>query len=127
MDFKDRLELAMQRSGITAAELSRVSGIREGAISSYRKGLYKATQSNLERLAEALHVSIPWLMGVVPDEEDTIEINKEPDISMDDELLDAKLIRSLTKLTPSELEKVDSFVQGLLAARGGAAFPRGLI
>lgn len=117
MDFKDRLELAMQRSGITAAELSRVSGIREGAISSYRKGLYKATQSNLERLAEALHVSIPWLMGVVPDEEDTIEINKEPDISMDDELLDAELIRRLVQLTPSELEKVDSFVQGLLAAR----------
>lgn len=117
MDFKDRLELAMLRSGMSAAELSRVSGIRESAICSYRKGLYKATQSNLERLAEALHVSIPWLMGVVPDDEDTIEINKEPTTQLDDELLDLELIRRLTQLTPTELEKVDSFVQGLLAGR----------
>ena len=122
MEFKNRLELAMQRSGMTAAELSRISGIREGAISSYRKGTYKATQSNLERLAEALHVTIPWLMGVAPD---TIEIKEEPDTTMDDELLDAKLIRRLVELTPSEREKVDSFVQGLLAAREGAASPRG--
>lgn len=57
--------------------------------------------------------------------DDTIEIKEEPDITMDDELLDAKLIRRLVELTPSELEKVDSFVQGLLAAREGAASPRG--
>lgn len=117
MEFKDRLELAMKRRGMTAAELARASGVKEGPISRYRTGQYQAKQGNLERLAEALHVSIPWLMGVVPDEEDTIEINKEPDISMDDELLDAELIRRLVQLTPSELEKVDSFVQGLLAAR----------
>ena len=56
---------------------------------------------------------------------DTIEIKEEPDTTMDDELLDAELIRRLVELTPSELEKVESFVQGLLAAREGAASPRG--
>lgn len=62
-DFKERLELALANKKMTAAELSRLSGINEGAISQYRKGAYKATQENLEKLALTLGVSIAWLMG----------------------------------------------------------------
>ena len=61
--FKNRLNDAIATRKISAAELSRISGVNEGAISQYRKGAYKATQENLERLAKALNVSIPWLMG----------------------------------------------------------------
>ncbi len=46
-----------------ASELSRLSKVNEGAISQYRKGKYKATQDTIEKLANALNVSIPWLMG----------------------------------------------------------------
>lgn len=63
-EFKDRLEMALSNKGITAADLSRMTGINEGAISSYRKGAYKASQPTLEKLATALSVSIPWLMGL---------------------------------------------------------------
>lgn len=62
--FRDRLEEALANSGLTAADLSRLTGVNEGAISQYRKGAYKASQSTLEKLASALSVSIPWLMGV---------------------------------------------------------------
>ena len=48
-DFKERLELALSYRKMTAAELSRLSGINEGAISQYRKG--------------TLGVSVAWLMG----------------------------------------------------------------
>lgn len=65
--FKDRLETALLNKGITAADLSRMTGINEGAISSYRKGTYKASQPTLEKLATALSVSIPWLMGLDDD------------------------------------------------------------
>ena len=65
--FKERLELAMQRKNISAAELSKMTGINEGSISQYRKGAYQANQRNLEKLALALDVSIPWLMGVSED------------------------------------------------------------
>ena len=61
--FADRLTEAMQRKNISAAELSRISGVNEGAISQYRKGEYKASQLNLARLANTLDVSIVWLMG----------------------------------------------------------------
>lgn len=62
-EFKDRLAEAMSIRNISAAELSRISGVNEGAISQYRAGKYKASQRSLDKLARALNVSIPWLMG----------------------------------------------------------------
>lgn len=62
--FKDRLEIALTMRETTPAELSKKTGIGEGAISQYRKGAYEASQRNLEKIARALQVSIPWLMGV---------------------------------------------------------------
>ena len=62
-EFKDRLEEALKMRDMKPAELARISGISEGAISQYRKGAYNATQRNLERLACVLRVPIPWLMG----------------------------------------------------------------
>lgn len=61
--FKDRLNEALILRNMKPAELAKISKINEGAISQYRKGAYKANQPNLEKLAKALNVSIPWLMG----------------------------------------------------------------
>lgn len=61
--FQDRLIEAMERKNISAAELSRLSGVNEGAISQYKKGAYKAGQRALDKLANALGVSPGWLMG----------------------------------------------------------------
>ena len=62
--FQDRLKEAMALRDINAAELSRISGVNEGAISQYKKGKYKANQHSVEKIAKCLNVSIPWLMGV---------------------------------------------------------------
>lgn len=61
--FQERLNEALEKQNMKPSELSRRSGVNEGAISQYRKGKYKATQYNLERIAKVLNVSIPWLMG----------------------------------------------------------------
>lgn len=61
--FKERLEEAIRLRDISPAELSRRSGVNEGAISQYRSGAYKASQRSLEKLSNTLNVSIPWLMG----------------------------------------------------------------
>lgn len=65
--FHDRLESALILRDMSPAELSKATGIGEGAISQYRKGAYKASQRSLEKIASALRVSIPWLMGVSDD------------------------------------------------------------
>lgn len=62
-EFKDRLNEAMELRDLKPAELAKLSGVNEGAISQYRKGAYKAGQHNLDKLAYVLKVSIPWLMG----------------------------------------------------------------
>lgn len=61
--FKDRLNDALNYKNMKASELSRLSKVNEGAISQYRKGRYKAKQDTIEKLANALNVSILWLMG----------------------------------------------------------------
>ena len=72
--FKDRLEEAMAHRHMSAADLSRKTGIGEGAISQYRRGAYKASQRNLEKIANALSVPISWLMGA----DDSFSLNPTP-------------------------------------------------
>lgn len=62
-DFKDRLKLALEVKNMSAAELSRLSGIDEGTLSNYKKGKYEPKQRKLETIANSLNVSIAWLMG----------------------------------------------------------------
>lgn len=61
--FSDRLKTALSIRNMSAAELSRIIGVNEGTISNYKKGLYEPKQRRLEKIANALYVSIPWLMG----------------------------------------------------------------
>jgi transcriptional regulator with XRE-family HTH domain len=68
--FKDRFNEALALRDMSAAELSKRTGIGEGALSQYKKGAYNATQRNLDKISSALNVSIPWLMGI----SDTMEI-----------------------------------------------------
>lgn len=87
-EFKERLDEAMRIRDISAAELSRISKVNEGAISQYRAGKYKASQRSLDKLARALNVSIPWLMGAdVPmTDESTAPTPPSPTITEDAEL-----------------------------------------
>ena len=61
--FSERLKQGMIEKGIKQRDLARITGISEGTISNYRSGRFKAAQVNLQKLAQALNVSIPWLMG----------------------------------------------------------------
>ncbi len=61
--FADRLCKALEIKNMSAAELSRKSGIDEGTISNYKKGKYAPKQKKLEMIANSLNVPIAWLMG----------------------------------------------------------------
>lgn len=63
--FSERLEKLLAKNDITAAELSRRTGIPESAISNYRAGKYEAKQRRLEQLARALNTTPAYLMGWV--------------------------------------------------------------
>lgn len=58
-----RLKAMMYDRQITAAELSRRSGIRASSISDYLNGKYEPKQDNIDKMARALNVTPAWLMG----------------------------------------------------------------
>ena len=62
-NFADRLIQALQIRKISAAELSRKTGVAEGTISNYKKGVYEAKQDRVLEFSKALNVNPAWLMG----------------------------------------------------------------
>lgn len=58
-----RLQQALKSQNITAAELSRRSGIGKSAICRYLKGTIVPKPYAINRLAEALHADPVWLLG----------------------------------------------------------------
>lgn len=71
-DFAERLTQALDLRGLSAADLSRATGVSEGTISCYKKGKYQAKQNRVYDFARALRVDPAWLMGYdVPMERST--------------------------------------------------------
>ena len=60
---KERLNEALSKKGVTAAELSRRTGISKGSISQYKNGVVNPKQDRIYLIANALGVSEVWLMG----------------------------------------------------------------
>ena len=61
------------------------------------------------QIASLHDVSIEWLKGETDE--------KNPPVPEDERKLNEELISRLVSLTPEEMQKVDAFVQGLLANR----------
>ena len=62
-EIKIRIKEALEIRGMTAAELSKKSGIGKGSISKYLNGIVMPKQSAIGAMARALGVSPAWLMG----------------------------------------------------------------
>lgn len=61
-EFGNRLRYALTKKGITASELSRLSGVGKSDISYYMSGRYVPKQDKCYLLANALDVDPGWLM-----------------------------------------------------------------
>ena len=103
--FSERLNEALTRRGMRPSDLAKATGIGEGAISQYRKGAYKATQINLEKMAHTLNVSIPWLMGV-DDNPEIQEQTEKPTVGEDDGLSERErqLIQLVRRLSDKQVD-----------------------
>lgn len=70
--FRLRLLHAMQRANLRQIELSEKTGISRAMISQYLAGAYIPKQTNLYKLAQALNVSVEYLLGLYESQDDTI-------------------------------------------------------
>lgn len=80
-DFAERLTQALDLRGLSAADLSRATGVAEGTISCYKSGKYQAKQNRVYEFAKALRVDPAWLMGYdVPMEPQVESVPAKPTI-----------------------------------------------
>ncbi len=61
--FARRLNRALDEKEMSAADLARITGIPESAISNYKRGTYEPKQRRLHAISAALDIEINWLMG----------------------------------------------------------------
>ena len=97
------------------AKFARSIGYDSGDIvSMWENGSSVSYKKKIHEIAAKYNVSVEWLKG----ETDEKGIKNSPSTDHSAEAaLDEELIRRLLLLTPEEAEKVDAFVQGILAAR----------
>lgn len=65
--FAERLTLAMQRAGLSAAQLAKQTGIGRSSISQWLSEKYVAKYDKVVTLAAALDVAPEWLIGAAPE------------------------------------------------------------
>lgn len=87
--------------------VAKLLGFPSSSVTQWKKGSTPRPAA-LQKIAEHFNVSVAYLLG---------SEQKEKPIAISDEQLDAELIMRLCQLTPDEIQKVDAFVQGLLASR----------
>ena len=79
--IKDRLNEALKVRNMTAAELSKLTGLNKSSVSRYLSGSSIPRSLAIGNMARALHVNPAWILGYnVPMEaeetEPTMDINK---------------------------------------------------
>lgn len=118
MEFMYRLRMAMGNKGISASELSRISGVGKSDISYYLKGKYVPKQDKCYMLAKALDVDPGWLMtgfGPSKDVLDALETLADEAESIP-QTKEAKIISAgIDKMSPERREKALKVLQTIFA------------
>ncbi|MCH5212241.1 MAG: helix-turn-helix transcriptional regulator [Oscillospiraceae bacterium] len=60
--FAKRMKEAMQNSGINQKQLCEITGLSKSGISQYCSGKNKPGEATLKQIANALNVSVEWLI-----------------------------------------------------------------
>lgn len=103
--FGKRLQQALEIRQMKAIELARKSGVTRGIISSYISGRWKAKQTNVMRLAQALNVSEAWLMGY------EVPMERPDKEAFSVSSLEKNLLLDFRRLSPSGQQSVLNFLE----------------
>ncbi len=114
--FAKRLIMALEERDMKAAELSRQAKIGESSMSQYKNGIHEPKQQKLQRIAETLDVSIPWLMGVV---DGPIQPYKNPPVKDEGlEKAEAELLKLFHLIPPESRHMFLGMIEAALKSQG---------
>lgn len=110
-----RIEDLCVKKGTNITQMCKESGASRASLTDLKMGRKQSlSATTLLKISTYLDVSVGYLLGT----EDSPGVKKDaPTGNADERDLDASLVRRLVQLTPEEKEKVDAFVQGILASR----------
>ena len=123
--FAKRFDDILYEKRMTAADISKKTGISEASMSKYRKGIHIPQGQNLKSIADALNVSVDYLLGsdgsMTTEEMKGVVFNfdaKNPDSvpSIDSPVLDYELniIEKLPMLTDEAKQLISLTVDALV-------------
>ena len=104
--FARNLRKYMEGMGKTQRDMAAIVGVSTATFSEWINAKKFPRIDKIEMLANYFGIQ----------KSDLIE-DKKPSAESSEELLDKEIIERLMSLSPEELEKVDAFVQGILAMR----------
>ena len=107
MFYQRYLELCEKNGERPYALVLKLGAKSNSIVDQWKKGSSPRPEM-LKKIADYFNVSIGYLMG--------LEEKEKPALPKESEL-DSLLISRLVQLSPEEQEKVDAFVQGLIASR----------
>ena len=118
MSFTNNFNYALEQRGYSAYKFAKIIGVNGQSVANWKAGTAIPHPKTRQKIAEHFGITLAELDG---DELPTLPpegVKKAPTETSEREL-DMSLIKRLVQLTPDEMEKVDAFVQGLLASRQG--------
>lgn len=115
--FQTRLRELREAAGYkTQQAFADAFGVAQSTIGNWEAGKREPNYETTMRLARFFGVSVDDLLGLADEK-------KPPLTDIDEGRLDSRLIARLSSLTPEETDKVDAFVQGMIASRPDKASP----
>ncbi len=115
MTFDNFINWAMSQAGITNYKLAKRIGVSQTTVANWANGITEPRERRREEVLKLFGVDESDLEIGFPEIHYMPEDKKEKPAPEGE--LNEELISRLISLTPEEVEKVDAFVQGLLAAR----------
>lgn len=109
-EFWKRVELVLQEKRMKQADLSRLSGIANGTLSSSRRDGNMPLANNAQKIADALGVSLKYLLFGIQDEEPDPEI-EEAFASIKKSRRQIKIAKALPSLNNDQISAIECMIQ----------------
>lgn len=108
LEFKDRLKLLREEKGIKQYQLAKYVGVCRATVSGYETKGYQPSHEKLQRMAQVFDVSIDYLVGGGPEDEE-LQIN----VQSTHKRLVKEIARSSTNLSYEDKLKLLDYIRFL--------------